>query len=115
LRAHHPPPDIIGAMRRLGNVSALALLALLAGCSGVVSGSLSDRCADTMRRAYPGADIEITKQEAAATGINTITAKVEGVRRDMTPDGPLPRELAVECRYDGDILTGFGWTAGPTR
>ncbi len=105
-------------MRWLGRITAASALGifvcLAAGCS-VVSGGLADRCADTMRRAYPGADIEITTREAAATGINTITAKVEGVRRDMPPDGPLPRDLAVECRYDSDILTGFRWTAGPTR
>lgn len=68
-----------------------------------------------MQRAYPSADIDITKREAAAAGTNTITARVQGVRRDMLPDGPLPRDLAVECRFDGDILTGFRWTAGPTH
>jgi hypothetical protein len=103
-------------MRPIAPLLLLAALAgLAAGCANVVSGGLSERCADTMLRAYPGADIEITKREAAATGINTIAAKVEGVRRDMPPDGPLRRDLAVECRYDGDILTGFRWTAGPTR
>ncbi len=102
-------------LRRGSAASALGILGCLAAGCGVVSGGLSDRCADTMQRAYPGAGIEITRREAAATGINAITAKVEGVRKDMPPDGPLPRDLAVECVYEGDILTGFRWTAGPTR
>ncbi len=95
---------------------ALAILCgLIAACQTLVPGGLSDRCADIMQRAYPNADIDITKREAAATGINTIIANVSGVRKDMPPDGPLPRDLAVECRFDGNILTGFKWIAGPTR
>jgi hypothetical protein len=106
-------------MRRLRRGLAVAVLATLcgfaAGCQAIMPGGLSDRCADFMQRAYPDADIDITKREAAATGINAIVANVAGVRKDMPPDGPLPRDLAVECRFDGNILTGFKWTAGPTR
>ena len=106
-------------MRQHRSGATAIALAILCGpcaaCQGLVPGGLSDRCADIMRRAYPDADIDITKREAAATGINTITANVSGVRRDMPPEGPLPRDLAVECRFDGNILTGFKWTAGPTR
>ena len=76
---------------------------------------MADRCAEIMKAAYPGADIDITKRGAAATGITTIVADVEGVRRDMPPHGPLPRNLAVECRFDHSILTGFRWTAGPLQ
>lgn len=68
-----------------------------------------------MRRAYPSATIEITKSEASATSLTTIMARVEGVRSEMPEGGPLPRDLAVECRFDENILTGFRWTAGPLR
>ena len=105
-------------MRRTRPASALpasGLLWLLAACHFVPSGGMADRCADIMQQAYPGVDIDITKREAAATGITTIVAHVEGVRSDIPPNGPLPRNLAVECRFDDSILTGFRWTAGPLR
>ncbi len=76
---------------------------------------LAERCADIMRRAYPSAMIDITKSEASATSLTTIVAKAEGVRTDLPVDSPLPRDLAVECRFDENVLTGFRWTAGPTR
>jgi hypothetical protein len=87
---------------------------LAAGCISHDVG-LADRCADFMRRAYPSATIEITKSEATATTLTTIIARVEGSRTDMPPDGPLLRGLAVECRFDENVFTGFRWTAGPTR
>ena len=68
-----------------------------------------------MRRAYPGAAIDITKSEATATSLTTIVANAKGVRTDLPPGGPVPQDLAVECRFDENILTGFRWTAGPTR
>jgi hypothetical protein len=94
---------------------AAGLLWLVAGCHLVPSGGMADRCADIMQQAYPGVDIDITKREAAATSITTIVAHVEGVRSDMPLHGPLPRNLAVECRFDDSILTGFRWTAGPLQ
>jgi hypothetical protein len=92
-----------------------ALCSLAAGCSIPHTIGLADRCADVMRRANPSAMIEITKSEAAATSLTTIVARVDGLRTDLPPDTPLPRDLAVECRFDENILTGFRWTAGPTR
>lgn len=68
-----------------------------------------------MRLAFPIATIEITKSQASATSLTTIIAVVEGSRSDMPPEGPLARDLAVECRFDDNILTAFRWTAGPTR
>jgi hypothetical protein len=35
------------------------------------------------------------------------------VRTDLASDQPLAQNLAVECRFDENILTGFRWTAGP--
>jgi hypothetical protein len=92
-----------------------ALCFLTAGCSIPHAVGLAERCADVMQRAYPSATIEITKSEAAAITLTTIVARVEGLRTDMPPDAPLRRDLAVECRFDENVLTGFRWTAGPTR
>jgi hypothetical protein len=33
----------------------------------------------------------------------------------LPPGAPLPQDLAVECRFDENILTGFRWTAGPAH
>ena len=66
-----------------------------------------------MQRAFPSASIEIGKSDASATSLTTIVAHVEGNRTDMPAGGPLTRDLAVECRFDDNILTGFHWTAGP--
>ncbi len=68
-----------------------------------------------MRRAYPSATLEITKSDASATGLTTIVARVEAVRSDLSEGAALRRDLAVECRFDENILTGFRWTAGPLR
>ena len=91
----------------------LGLVCVLgSGCS-VVQDGLAGRCADIMQRAFPSASIDIGKSEASATGLTSIVARVEGVRSDIPPEGPLTRDLAVECQFDNNILTGFRWTAGP--
>ncbi len=106
-------------LSRLSAVSALLALGFAgivgAGCSLVPSGGMADRCADLMQRAYPGAAFDIVKSEATATSITTILARVEAVRRDLPPDTPLRRDVAVECRFDNNILTGFRWAKGPNR
>jgi hypothetical protein len=76
---------------------------------------VAERCADVMRRAYPSAAIDITKTETTVTSLTTIVASAEGVRTDMPPGAAVPHDLAVECRFEENILTGFRWTAGPTR
>jgi len=103
----------MGCTRWISAALAAGLLGLVAGCGLVPPGGMADRCAEIMKAAYPGVDIDITKRQAAATTITTILAHVEGVRSDLPPNGPLPRNLAVECRFDDSILTGFHWTAGP--
>jgi hypothetical protein len=114
------PPRSIGGMQSPGQASVASLLAILsalaAACSSIPHDiGLAERCADFMRRAYPNAMIEITNSTASASSLTTIMAQVEGVRTDMPADAPQPRQLAVECRFDENILTGFRWTAGPTR
>jgi hypothetical protein len=105
-------------MRRCATVvRILALACLVAGCGPAArlmpQGGMAERCANFMTKAYPGAAIEITKSEAAAESLTTIAAKVEGVRTDLPPEAPLPRSVAVECRFENGVLTGFRWTKGP--
>ncbi len=76
---------------------------------------MADRCAQFMALASPGADIDITKREAAATSLTTIVAHVEGDRTNLPPEAAIARHLAVECKFDNNILTGFHWTAGPNK
>ena len=93
----------------------VALCSVVAACAVPRDLGLAERCADIMRRAYPSAAIDITKSEATATSLTTIVAKAEGVRTDLPADSPLLHDLAVECLFDENILTGFRWTAGPTH
>ena len=93
----------------------VALCSVVAACAVPRDLGLAERCADIMRRAYPSAAIDITKSEATATSLTTIIAKAEGVRADVPPGAPVPHDLAVECRFDQNVLTGFRWTAGPTH
>lgn len=105
-------------MRWIGPASltaAAALAAIGVGCSLAPSGGMAERCARIMKEAYPRGDIAITKSEAAATSLTTIVAHVEGARGDLPAGAKLPRHLAVECRFDDGILTGFRWTAGPLQ
>lgn len=101
--------------KHLGRAMVLALIGSAGGCTLAPQGGMTDRCARLMHEAYPGAEIRITGQEAAATGITAIVAKVEGERTDLPAGSLLPRKVAVECRFDHDVLTGFRWTKGPNR
>ena len=114
------PPSSIAGMRSCRQAWApflsAGLCVVAGGCSGLPHDvGLAERCADIMRRAYPSAAIDVTKNDASATSLTTIVARAEGVRTDTPPGAPMPRELAVECQFDQNILTGFRWTAGPSR
>jgi hypothetical protein len=105
-------------MRRRGfEIPILALACCLAGCAAAArfgpESGMAERCADFMTKAYPSAAIDIIKSEAAAQSLTTIAAKVEGMRTDLPPHAPLPRLVAVECRFENGVLTGFRWTKGP--
>ena len=106
-------------------VLACTLLAL-AGCSGglselgfdtkmaVGSVSLVDRCSDFMHRAYPQEGITISDTHVT-TGTDNATVTVDGIRSGVPANSTYARDVAVECRFEGGILTGFRWTAGPLR
>jgi hypothetical protein len=103
--------------RRASVVCAFALACCLAGCGPaarfVPQGGMAERCANFMTKAFPSAAIDIIKSEAAAESLTTIDAKVEAVRTDLPPHAPLPRFIAVACRFENGVLTGFRWTKGP--
>jgi hypothetical protein len=111
-------PSIIIEMQSIRLGSAVCVLGLIC-CLGTGCGSiphdvgLAERCADIMQRAFSSATIEIGKSDVSATSLTTIVARVEGIRSDIPPEGPVRRDLAVECQFDNNILTGFRWTAGP--
>jgi hypothetical protein len=105
-------------MRRpISEAPVLAIVCCLAGCGAaahfVPQGGMAERCANFMTKAYPDAAIVITKSEAVAESLTTITAKVEGVRKDLPAHVPQARFVAVECRFENGVLTGFRWTKGP--
>ena len=104
-------------MRALGSAAmVLGLVCCLStGCGVTRDVGLAARCADIMQLAFPSANIEVGESEASATSLTTIVARVEGTRSNIPPDGPLMRNLAVECQFDNNILTAFHWTAGPLR
>ena len=108
------------SLRTLSGAAALCLAFLaLAGCGlRLREASPLDRCAELMQQAFPGGDIKPTKKEVAeetAPSIATVIARVEGERRNVSPDSVPLRDVAVECRFDNGILTGFRWTKGPLR
>jgi hypothetical protein len=100
-------------MRRLGRAPPILIVAILGGCASVPRTGMADRCADFMTAADPAAAIHVIKREAAVKSLTTIVAEVVGARSDLPPNTPLPRFLAVECRFENGVLTGFRWTKGP--
>ena len=94
--------------------AALAVAAAAAGCNAVPhETSLAGRCAAIMREAFPGANLKIGKEEAAALDISDVRATVTAERTDLAKGSRMPRDLAVSCRFHDGILVSFGWTHGP--
>ena len=90
--------------------AVLAASLSLAGCSFRERG-LADRCADVLRQAWPGR-IEVTGQQANLDFANDLTharASAAGTVKGLAGG---PREVAIECAFHENILTGFRWTAG---
>ena len=85
---------------------ALALAALLAACGlihDIRSAGVSERCADVVSAAWPGS-VSITESRASVAD-RIETAEVRG-----TANGT---QLAVQCRFEHDVLTDFRWLSGP--
>ena len=79
-------------------------------------GSVStiDRCSDFMRRAFPNGNIDLAGSHIDTT-METSLVTVQGVRSNVPANSPYARSVAVECRFEGGVLTGFRWITGPIR
>ena len=108
--------------------SAVAAGMLVAGCARTLHNTdaavrdqgLGDRCADFMQRAFPGANIKITNEQAApdpgSGTFATMVARVDGVRPKVSEEQAVARrEVAVACRFENGILTSFRWIQGPLQ
>ena len=113
-------PSAPARNRPVAAALALALLAAaLAGCgTRLRTESEGDRCADLINIAFPHADIAVTKKEVAPPQQDSLAAtivQVAGERHNLSEGSTAPRHVAIECRFDGGVLTGLRWTAGPLR
>ena len=99
-------------------VASLLLAATLGGC-GLREPSLSDRCGEMMQAAFPGGKIKVTKAAVAAdpagASVTSMIATVGGQRSNVAEGDVVARDVAVECHFEDNILTGFRWTAGPLQ
>jgi hypothetical protein len=98
---------------------ALSVAAVaLSGC-GLREESLSDRCGEMMQAAFPSGKIKVTKAEVTAdpagASVTSMIATVAGRRRNVAEGDVVARDVAVECHFQDDILTGFRWTQGPLQ
>ena len=109
----------------LGFAAGAGVLVALTACSRVNdarfdtqmklgSVSMVDRCSDFMRRAFPNGDIHVAGSHVD-TSLENALVTVQGVRDSVPANSPYARSVAVECRFEGGVLTGFRWTAGPIR
>lgn len=106
-------------MRRAAPLAVLPLALALAGCGvDLRQESLLVRCGQLMQQAFPGGEIEVTKTALVPEETRSIATSVvaaQGSRKDVAPGSMPLRDVAVECRFDDGILTGFRWTKGPLR
>lgn len=92
--------------------------AALSGCA-LREESLSDRCGAMMWAAFPGGKIKVTKAEVTAdpqgASVTSMIAKLSGQRQNVAEGDVVARDVAVECHFQDNILTGFRWTQGPLQ
>jgi hypothetical protein len=111
--------------RQILALAAAGALVAVASCSRMSEvgfdtqmalGSVStiDRCSDFMGRAFPNGDIDVTGSHID-TSLETALVTVQGVRNGVPANSPYARSVAVECHFEGGVLTGFRWIAGPIR
>ena len=103
--------------------AAAGVLVVLAGCNRVRevgfdtkmklgSVSLVDRCSDFMSRAFPNGDIDLVGSHVD-TGMQSASVTVQGTRNGVSDNSSYARSVAVDCRFEGGVLTSFRWTSGP--
>jgi hypothetical protein len=116
---------ILNFRQILGFAAIAGAVFAMAGCSRMSEarfdtqmalGSVStiDRCSDFMRHAFPNGDIDVVGSHID-TSMESALVTVQGVRKGVPENSPYARSVAVECHFEGGVLTGFRWIAGPIR
>ena len=112
-------PSLSRKGRGVRRAVLLALAAVLPSACGLREPSLSDRCGQAMQDAIPGGKVKVTKAEVAAdpqgASVTSMIATVEGRRGNVAEGDVVARDVAVECHFQDNILTGFRWTQGPLQ
>ena len=106
-----------GRILRFGRLLCLCpLLAALNGC-GLFGGkpNPTDQCADLMIDAFPDGDIDITHKSIVQSSLALQTVTIRGARSDVPPTAAVAHDVAVECKFDHDVLTDFHWSKPPFR
>jgi hypothetical protein len=102
---------------RLGRLICLCpVLAALGACSLFAGKSTpTEQCTGLMADAFPDDDIEITRKTVVHSSLTAQTVSIQGTRSDVPPTAALARDIAVECKFDHDVLTDFHWSKPPFR
>jgi len=75
----------------------------------------TDQCADLMIDAYPDGDIDITHKSIVQSSLAIQIVTIQGARSDVAPTAAVAHDVAVECKFDHDVLTDFHWSKPPFR
>lgn len=117
----HGPGYLLAApqlLSRLHLLIAVLAMAPLGGCglgSEVRVKTPADVCVETMRRALPEAQFDITKQTSEADTLTRTRVDIEATRTDAPPSALIMSDVAAECMFDRDTLVDFHWTKGPFK
>ncbi|MEI9984903.1 MAG: hypothetical protein WDN69_17885 [Aliidongia sp.] len=107
----------IGRILRFGQLLWLCpVAATLTGC-GLFSDKPTavEQCADLMLDAYPDGDIDITHKSTVNSSITTMLVTIEGARSDIPPTAAVAHDVAVQCKFDHEVLVDFHWSKPPFR
>ena len=107
----------MGRILRIGRLLCLCpLLVSLGGCSWLGGKpNPTQQCADLMIDAFPDGEIEITHKSIAQNSLSLQTVTIQGARNDVPPTAAVAHDVAVECKFDHDVLTDFHWSKPPFR
>ena len=75
----------------------------------------ADACIETMRRALPEAQFDITKQTSEAETLTRTRIDIAATRTDTPPSALISTDVAAACTFDRNTLVDFHWTKGPFK
>jgi hypothetical protein len=76
-------------------------------------GKPPEHCLDLMLESFARDDIDITHQDVANLSTTTTVVTIEATRNNVVPSPAIARDIAVECKFEHDILIDFHWTKPP--